>query len=73
MLKYMKEEAVTKEDLKKIPLNSKPGTKEEKPNEQGKVYELFQEFVSKMNQGMKGYSIDKRTLRHYENMFKVLS
>jgi len=73
MLKYMKEEAVTKEDLKRFILNLRPDTTEKQADNQEKAFELFQEFVSKMNQGMKSYSIDKKTLRHYENLFKALS
>ena len=73
MLNYMKNEAVTKEDLSKFLLNFKSDRIEETVDDQGKAYKLFQEFLSKMGQGMKGYTIDKKTLRHYENLFKALS
>jgi hypothetical protein len=73
MLSYMKDEAVTKEDLKQFISNMKPDSVKNQISEPGKAHELFQEFISKMNQSLKGFSIDKKTVKHYENLFKAIS
>lgn len=72
MLKYLQEEAVTKEDLKNYMLGAKPEIKPSQSQQNGDASKLFEEFISKMSQGIKGYSIDKKTVRHYENMFKAI-
>jgi hypothetical protein len=72
MLKYIQEQAVTKEDLKKLIINIKQENGNTAPDEHSKAKELFQEFVSKMSSNMRGYSVDKKTVKHYENLFNSI-
>jgi hypothetical protein len=71
IIKFINEDALKKDDLKKFILNSSPEP-ESTGKEKGKAKELFDEFVSKMSSGMRGYTVDKKTVKHYENLFNAL-
>lgn len=73
LLKFLKSEALKKQEFFQYmdSLNLQNDSASDENNNQ-KARDLFNEFVSKMNQKMNGYSIDKKTLQHYKNQFSAL-
>ncbi|NLT49435.1 MAG: hypothetical protein GXX85_00785 [Ignavibacteria bacterium] len=73
LLNFLKSEALRKQDFIKYmdSLNlSNSGGANIVNNQRAK--ELFNEFISKMNSKMSGYSVDKKTVQHYKNQFESL-
>jgi hypothetical protein len=76
-IEYLSENAPTKNDLQLI-LDKLDNPKiENKPviqkSDNQEAHKLFMEFVGKMSSGINKYTVEKKTVEHYKNLFNGLN